>query len=54
MRGKWRSIMSRAQDEIDWIQTVREIVAFTKSVAADARGDGIVVGLSGGVDSTLP
>jgi len=39
--------------EYDCDATAREIVAFIKRIVTEARADGVVVGLSGGVDSSL-
>lgn len=38
---------------VDWDPTIRETVDFIKRIVNEARADGVVVGLSGGVDSSL-
>ena len=44
---------SHLENTVDWDHTIREIVTFTKNAVNEARADGVVVGLSGGVDSSL-
>lgn len=39
--------------ELDFKKTVEEIVDFIREVVEDAKASGIVIGLSGGVDSSL-
>jgi len=39
--------------DLDWEATAGEIVTFVRRIVAEARADGVAVGLSGGVDSSL-
>jgi NAD+ synthase len=41
------------ENNVDWESTLTEIVSFIRNIVNEARADGIVVGLSGGVDSSL-
>jgi len=45
--------MPHSELDLDWEATASEIIAFIQRIVAEARADGIVVGLSGGVDSSL-
>ena len=45
--------MQATEFEMNWDDVTREIVTFIKKTVADSNADGVVVGLSGGVDSSL-
>ena len=45
--------MSPSELDLDWDAIVQETVAFIKRIATEAGADGVVLGLSGGVDSSL-
>lgn len=45
--------MLHSEFDLDWEATADEIVTFIKRTVTKAQADGVVVGLSGGVDSSL-
>jgi len=45
--------MSRSEFDLDWAATAEEVVDFIRRIVDKARADGVVLGLSGGVDSSL-
>ena len=51
--GSGDGSMSHSEFDLDWEAASEEIVTFIQRVVAEARAGGIVVGLSGGVDSSL-
>jgi NAD+ synthase len=48
-----RSAMPHSGLDLDWDTTVQEIVAFIRRIVTKAEAKGVVIGLSGGVDSSL-
>jgi len=51
--GSGDGSMSHSEFDLDWEAASEEIVTFIQRVVAEARAGGVVVGLSGGVDSSL-
>ena len=47
------SVPSRGALDLDYTQVEKEIVSFIRMMTEDARAKGVVIGLSGGIDSSV-